>query len=351
MILNKINLIYSSERDQTADLLKGFAVLMMIQVHLMELFAKPEISVSLTGRISLFLGGPPAAPLFMAVMGYFLAQSKKNFSQNFKRGLILIFGGILLNIGMNLHLLILNVLGKVQVDPLKYIFGADILPLAGFSIILIAGIKWISKNKFYAMAVISFLIIILILFLQNSTRQHAITNEKLIYLQAFLWGNIEWSYFPFLPWAIYSLIGFFYRIIIELFEIENAYKDLLAITCAVISFITISYGINSSSNLMNYYHHDWIFTLWIIQFLILLVYVLNKLEELYGKNAFLIYVKWIGKNVTAVYVFQWLLIGNIATMLYRTQNEIALIFWFLTIIILTSFTVYFFEKRHDNKTD
>ena len=62
----------SVTRSFTADLLKGMAVLAMIQVHLMELFARQEVYDSLTGKISLFLGGIPAAPVFMAVMGYFL---------------------------------------------------------------------------------------------------------------------------------------------------------------------------------------------------------------------------------------------------------------------------------------
>ncbi|MEI7897648.1 MAG: heparan-alpha-glucosaminide N-acetyltransferase domain-containing protein [bacterium] len=56
----------------TADLLKGIAVLFMIQVHIMEQFASPDTCNSLIGKISMFLGGPPCAPVFLAVMGYFL---------------------------------------------------------------------------------------------------------------------------------------------------------------------------------------------------------------------------------------------------------------------------------------
>jgi uncharacterized membrane protein len=66
------------DRDGTADLLKGFAVLFMIQVHIMEQFATPDTCNSIIGKISMFLGGPFCAPVFMAVMGYFLAFSSKN---------------------------------------------------------------------------------------------------------------------------------------------------------------------------------------------------------------------------------------------------------------------------------
>jgi len=59
----------NSNRNQTADLLKGFAVIFMIQVHVIEQFATQTLYDSLWGKISLFLGGPFCAPVFLAVMG------------------------------------------------------------------------------------------------------------------------------------------------------------------------------------------------------------------------------------------------------------------------------------------
>jgi uncharacterized membrane protein len=344
MIFKKFDGIYSTERDQTADLLKGFAVLMMIQVHLMELFAKPEITQNLLGKISLFLGGPPAAPIFMAVMGYFLSGSIKSFSQNLKRGLALIAGGIILNIGLNFHLLVLIYLGKIQVDPFRYIFGADILPLAGLSIILISGIKRISKNNFYANSIISILLIIFILILQSASVDFKIDNQILIFVQAFFFGNLEWSYFPFLPWAIYPLVGFLYKTIIEHFNINDSFRNVIASISGIITFTTIKYGINVASKLNAYYHHDWIYALWVFQFMILFTYGLHKIQIFYGKSSFLIYIKWLGKNVTSVYVFQWLIIGNTATLIYKTQTRAELLIWFIAVLILTTISVYYFEK-------
>ena len=74
------NQFLNSNRNQTADLLKGLAVIFMIQVHLIELFARQDIFSSNIGSVLLFFGGPPAAPIFMAVMGYYIAQSKKTIS-------------------------------------------------------------------------------------------------------------------------------------------------------------------------------------------------------------------------------------------------------------------------------
>ena len=336
--------LYLQERNQTADLLKGLAVLMMIQVHLMELFAAPKIYQSIIGKVSLFLGGPPAAPLFMVVMGFFLSKSKKSFSQNIKRGLILIVGGIILNVGLNFHLLVLIFLEKIQLDPLQYIFGADILPLAGLSIILLSLIKYFTKDNPHSSSLVSLLIIIFILILHSITKETEPQNKTAAYIQAFFFGKLEWSYFPFLPWAVYPLAGFLYERRFEKFNLKNKIKATVIIVFTVITIITFNYAVEIASDLRGYYHHDWIFSLWILQFLALMIYAAEILESNYGKSIVFIYIKWLGKNVTVVYVFQWLLIGNIATTIYRTQNEIELVIWIVAVILTTSALCYGYER-------
>ena len=64
----------NSTRNHSLDLLKGIAVLLMIQVHVMELFASVAVSNSTAGKLSLFLGGAPVAPFFMIIFGYFIAK-------------------------------------------------------------------------------------------------------------------------------------------------------------------------------------------------------------------------------------------------------------------------------------
>lgn len=336
--------LYPQERNQTADLLKGFAVVFMIQVHLMELFAKQHIHDELIGKISFFLGGPPAAPLFMAVMGYFLAKSGKSFLQNIKRGVTLIVGGIILNVGLNFHLLVLIFLEKVQLDPLQYIFGADILPLAGFSIILISLIKNFTKTNPHSASLVSFLTIIFILILHSITIETEPQSRTVAYIQAFFFGKLEWSYFPLLPWAVYPLAGFFYGTSLKISNTINKIKNAAIIVFTVITITTFNYAVETASDLTGYYHHNWIYSLWILQFLALMIYAAEILENNYGKSIVFIYIKWLGKNVTAVYVFQWLLIGNIATAIYRTQNEFALVIWFVAVVLTTSALCYGYER-------
>lgn len=68
----------TQNRNCAADLLKGTAVVLMIQVHIVELFAQPSVLENWIGRASLFLGGPPVAPVLIAVMGYFAGRPCKS---------------------------------------------------------------------------------------------------------------------------------------------------------------------------------------------------------------------------------------------------------------------------------
>ncbi len=144
-------------RTQIVDLLKGIAVLLMIQVHIIELFATEAIFTSNIGKTLLFLGGPPVAPVFTAVMGYFLASSAKGTMQLIVRGVKTMALGMLLNIVLNLNLIISVQKGILQLDILPFIFGIDILQFAGLAIIFIAIFRKIFQKSFIAIAVMIFI--------------------------------------------------------------------------------------------------------------------------------------------------------------------------------------------------
>jgi uncharacterized membrane protein YcfT len=134
------------KRPPLPDLLKGFAVFLIIPVHILETFIDFPGRESFFGKILLFLGGPFAVPVFMMVMGYFIAQSTKNSNQLMARGLKIFFLGFLLNIGLNFHLL-WNIMFKAwQINPWEYIFGVDIFYFAGLAIIFLAFVKQINQG-------------------------------------------------------------------------------------------------------------------------------------------------------------------------------------------------------------
>ena len=147
------------KRFPLPDLLKGFAVLFMIQIHIIELFIDYAGRESLFGKLSMFFGGPFTAIIFMIVMGYFIAKSKKPFVKNLLRGVKIFAVGLLLNIGLNFNLLLKIKYANWQFNPLEYIFGVDILYLAGLSVIFIAFLKTLKKGQAWVAIIFVFLVI------------------------------------------------------------------------------------------------------------------------------------------------------------------------------------------------
>lgn len=332
-------------RNSTADFLKGIAVLCMIQVHLTENFAVSELEKGWFGNISMFLGGPLAAPLFMGIMGYFLASSKKSFPQLILRGVKLIVGGLLLNIGLNLHLLFLIYQGKSQINPHPYIFGVDILFLAGLSTLIIALIKLLLRDKYYLYFIIAVAIVLLTPIITSADSS---ATNLMNYIHSYIGARTSWSYFPLFPWMAYPLTGFAFC---GLSNIATALKNIslkiiigFSGVFAIYLVLSWKYVSGITANLPVYYHHDYIFFIWTISFLSAIIMV-SAYRNIAMKNNFLNkFIKWIGVNVTAAYVFQWLIIGNISTALYKTQNEFQLAAWFAAALAAVSALILLWNK-------
>lgn len=331
------------KRFPLPDLLKGFAVFLIVPVHILETFINYTGRESLFGKVLLLLGGPVAVPIFMMVMGYFVAKSKKTITQNLLRGLFIFILGFFLNIGLNFNLLLKIRYRAWSYDPLQFIFGVDIFYLAGLSIIVLAFIKRIPKIQ-------QWIALIMILFISASTTYF---NEIMLvtdrnYLLPFIAGNYSWSYFPIFPWLSYPLIGFLFQKnetrIGDFFR--NRKKALTVVLTATLILVILfgKSGIETTINLSDYYHHGFWFFLWVLGvdllWLVLLWFVVQK----YAGFPVVVSLRWMGKNITVFYVIQWLIIGNIATEIYQTQELSKYIYWFIPIFLTTVALTFVFEK-------
>ncbi len=336
-------------RFKTPDILKGVAVILMIQVHIMELLAAPHIYSSLTGKISLFLGGPPAAPVFMAVMGFFIARSQSTIHQQVMRGLKLIGLGLLLNLGLNTHVLIRIFSGDMPLNPWSFIFGVDILFVAGLSIVLIALLKPLFKGRIIAWLAITLLVAAANPWLPVYDGQAG----WLKYLQAYFWGYYSWSYFPVFPWMGYVLLGYTFYLLdkkYRLSKLSERIRIFTGILLFVILALTIKFGVRISGILEIYYHHDFKYFAWTAGFLLFWIIIWDFFVKFFSGGKRLNYLRWVGKNVTAFYVIQWLLIGNTATAIYKTQEMWTLPLWFAGMLALSSLLTVAFEKLRQNQS-
>ncbi len=336
-------------RSQTADMLKGIAILLMIQVHIVELFASNYLYSSNMGKILLFLGGPPVAPVFMIIFGYFMLSPQKTILQLVRRGVGIFSLGMLLNLALNFNLILSVYQKKIQADIWPYIFGVDILQFAGLSLIIIA----LLKNTFQKHLSIMFGMILLSVFLGKLLLQYIPENNTLLYVSSYFYGSTYWSYFPLFPWIAYPLSGIAFYQLQQSMDLNFLKLPKIRIIAGSITLllliITMQFAFSITSNLSLYYHHGALFFLWVILFCMFYTLLIQPINQLLEKTIIIRYIKWLGKNVTLIYVIQWIIIGNIATEIYKTVScPIYLAYWFIGIVVALSgisYLVLFLKKQ------
>ena len=308
----------------------------------MELFINDTGRESIAGKISLFLGGPLAAPVFMTTMGYFISLSNRNELHTIRRGALIFLLGLLLNIGLNFNLLLRIQFSGWQYDPLEYIFGVDILYLAGLSIMILALLKNTGRIS-------GLLALLLIAGITVSTPFVNSLADKVTarnYVLPFIAGNASWSYFPLFPWLAYPLAGYWFQkneeTIVTFFNRNRG----IAVTGFLIILIGIAFfsrfGFNSAIKLTTYYHHNFLLFLWINGLISIWAIALRRIIKKFPESKLLHLIRWTGKNVTLIYVIQWLIIGNLATEIYRTQSIGMFGGWFAGITMLSSSLCYIY---------
>ena len=325
------------------DLLKGLAALFMVQIHITELFIDTAGRESLLGKTSLFLGGPFAAVVFMLVMGYFIARNKSTVAQNMFRGVKIFLLGFLLNFGLNFHLFLKIRFADWPYNPLEYLFGVDILFLAGMGIMVLAVLKTLQKGQ----ETVALILLVAVTALTGFMNQKLTVNNH-FYILPFVAGNYSWSYFPLFPWLAYPLAGFIFarhETKIRLFTQSNKTASIILVSLLTAGVLLYArQGINTTLNLAEYYHHTFLYFLWAIGLSVLWALSLKFILKLLPDTAVSNFFCYIGKNITLFYVIQWLIIGNIATAIYQTQTIGQYWYWFTGIFAVSVLLTFLIEK-------
>ncbi len=296
----------SNSRDSAADFLKGTACLCMIQVYLVELFITKEFAATGIGKVCMFFGGPPAAPVFLVVPGYFMAASSKSAGQRAWRGVQLLGIGLLLNLGLNAHLLFRIKRGEFQsLDPMHFVFGVDILWLAGLSILLFALLHRLMRRSLHWWEGALFaMVIALATPFVNETMDEASGIAR--YFAAYPGGTFSWSYYPVFPWMACVCLGMTARGFVTGPGLNSVPAQGRWIALAGCLGATVLGGFKTfavTSNLPEYYHHDLQFFLWMISFLILWTIGHHQVSIRCADLTPIRFIRWPGRNITAVQVF------------------------------------------------
>ena len=197
-------------RQVELDLVKGLAILFMLLVHCFESFTSLPWEPTWPNRLIFFLGGPPAAPVFMFALGVGLAYTRKNTPGDLaRRGLRILLLGFA--VAFFRDFLSMYVLYLRTGDPadlavgIEEALGVDILPFAGLAFLFFAAA---SKLKFqsvhYAAAALLGAAANLLL------AGRVLSSPALNVIAGLIWGTSEYSWFPFLTWIPYPIVGYLF---------------------------------------------------------------------------------------------------------------------------------------------
>jgi hypothetical protein len=170
--------------------------------------------------------------------------------------------------------------------------------------------------------VVIVMVIVVSVLLGQYLVQYIPEENTLKYVTAFFYGSAQWSYFPLFPWLAYPLTGMAFYQLQERYDIgvtlATKTNQALAIGALLFVILTIGFAITIASDLPSYYHHGILFFLWVIVFLSLYSACVHAITERIGTTRVFAYLSWLGKHVTLIYIIQWIIIGNIATEIYKS---------------------------------
>lgn len=311
-------------RQIELDIARGLAVIFMVLIHVQEYFSTNFASESILGQVIDFLGGVPAAPVFMFLMGIGVIYSKNNTTEKMiKKGLFLILTGYTLNL---LRGTLPNLLHCIVWKDVEFMYTAfneliyvDIFQFSGLALILLAIVK---KFEF---SIRKIGILTLIFGVLNYLTHNIVSNNFLASAVSGLFiGSNEFSFFPFLTWIFYPLTGYIFGYyLISCESKEKFYRKSFVLASLVMGsvFFISNYIVKIDIGLENalaYYHHQLLGNIVFGAFVVAWISVLFFISKYIPNHINTVLSRW-SRNVTEIYIIHWLFIGWIvATMGYNT---------------------------------
>jgi len=259
-------------------------------------------------------------------MGIGIVYSRKNTPATLlKRGVIIFCIGYILNLfrgvmpnGFQYFVLGTNASIELAVDNLIYV---DIFQFSGLAMIFFSFVKKVKMNS-----VVLVLFMILFAGLNYYLSDVFVTSIITKALTGLIWGSNEFSFFPFLTWIFYPIVGYLFGGMLLRVQSKNKfYGVVLSINTALVALILAGIYYMDYSNLLisesAYYHHQIIENILATCFVfawISIIYYLRKVFEVLGGKAL---IRW-SNNVSEIYFIHWIFIGWFVQFFgYNTLSE------------------------------
>lgn len=350
-VAHKVN----TGRQLELDVARGLAIVFMVLVHVFELFVGHPFPNTVSTYIISFLGAPPAAPVFMLLLGIGIVYSKRaSAALLFKRGivtLVLAYILALLRDAVPSYISYL-VKGDFEIfwDGVLETLGVDILQFAGLAFLFFSLVK---KLKLETWQMVS---LMLVFCLMGAILGD--TSSGVLWLDALgglLWGTWERSWFPFVSWIFFPVAGYIFgTFLIHCSDKTQLYKRVLTISLlSLIPLVIISYNYGIEIGAFGilyqqqYYHQNLfgniIFTLFSLFWISLLYFLLLFFENC----SFNTLKRWSG-NVTQIYVVHWLILGVLCQIIEGPINILTVVIMSAVILLVSDFIAAYYLKCKAN---
>ncbi len=304
----------AASRIESFDLARGLAILFMILVHILDFYGENAVREGLFGHVVAFLGAPPAAPVFMFIMGIFIfLSSRLSLRQGLQRAALLLLLGYLLNLGRGSIPMWLSLqLGSVTPDqlgphtPLTELLIVDILQFAGLAFAACVILKHYLPQPGYWLAAGT-----LVLFVSPALWDIGSGQPLVDEVFKLLWGHSEQgAMFPLFPWLSYPLFGMAFGYWLKRSDSQaKLFRQSLVIGLTLLTVGTLLTLSNVDYHYAYYLRGGPGLIIWVSGFVLLWLWLCHFLVDRIQPNlGFKLLFFW-SRNVTAIYVIQWLIIG------------------------------------------
>ena len=305
--------------------MRGFAVLCMIGVHAKMLFLRRPDQHGAFGHTLELLGGAPAAPTFLFLMGLVWGlRPGQAWSKVGRRALEIFALGYLLNF---LRLTVPEALGG-PFPPAHWtetLFMIDILQMAAPTMLILRAVEsWPST----LLAGVAGLIAVISAFTMGLTPSPGVFD--------ILWGSGPFVFFPLLPWIVFPLAALAFR------PFVTGQRLLGGTVFLIVGILLSRQGFPGN---FTYYHPHPGQVFWMLGFVLLWRELARLLSPRLPAGASVAF-RYLSENVTSYYVFSWLILSwSTFALGYKQLTPLELTALIPTAVLLSTLAVIFWQRR------
>jgi hypothetical protein len=345
-------------RILSLDLARGFTVLFIPAIHTGMLYSQQSVHHTWLGQFLIAIAEGPGGQLLMLLMGVsFTLKTQHSTRQVFIKAVGLLAAGYALNIlkfvvPYSVGALPGEVLGELEVvgeeTALWQLTGmGDILHFAGLTLpVLHRGYKCKQYQWWALGAALGIMVASPLLWDVHSN------IPVLDYVCGLATGQPPRVFFPLFPWLVYPLAGMF----IGHYFRQNQSKT--AQRCGVIGALLVIAGIADqyyfpAANTAGFYRTPVAATAWHLGIVLLALCLWHLAATYIKQNAFFRLLIYSSKNITLIYIIQWVMICWMLPLVGFRKLDVTLSAFVMVIMTLNTFLLTYclqlikksYEKR------